>query len=66
MHGNEVLGRELLLRLAAHLCENYLSGDPETQALISQTRIHLMPTMNPDGWQMATDMVQTFSSTLNC
>ena len=29
MHGNEVLGRELLLHLAEHLCDGYISGDED-------------------------------------
>lgn len=57
MHGNEVLGRELLLKLAIYLCENFISGDPTITSLIQKTRIHLMPSMNPDGWQLATDTV---------
>lgn len=57
MHGNEVLGRELLLKLADHLCENYLVEDAKIRALLDLTRIHLMPSMNPDGWQLATDTV---------
>ncbi|CAG7821320.1 unnamed protein product [Allacma fusca] len=55
MHGNEVLGRELLLKLADYLCEQYRANDPEIRSLISKTRIHLLPSMNPDGWKLSTD-----------
>merc|ERR1719410_528957 len=55
MHGNEVLGRELLLHLASHLCSAHQAGDKEVQQLVSSTRIHLVPSMNPDGWRIATD-----------
>uniref|UniRef100_A0A914I059 Peptidase M14 carboxypeptidase A domain-containing protein n=1 Tax=Globodera rostochiensis TaxID=31243 RepID=A0A914I059_GLORO len=37
MHGNEVFGREALLYLAW---------------MVNDTRIHLMPSMNPDGYEM--------------
>lgn len=57
MHGNEVLGRELLLKLSNYLCEQYYLRNPVVQGLINLTRIHLMPSMNPDGWQLATDTV---------
>ncbi|XP_041976739.1 carboxypeptidase E-like [Aricia agestis] len=55
IHGNEVLGRELLLGLANYLCEEYNRHDHRIRALIHNTRIHLLPAMNPDGWQLATD-----------
>jgi len=53
MHGNEVVGRELLLKLVDDLCAKYLAKDPEVIKLISTTRIHIMPTMNPDGYAKA-------------
>lgn len=49
MHGNEVVGREVLLVLIPYLCEAYNAGDPDIVALIDNTRLHIMPTMNPDG-----------------
>ncbi|KAJ8038577.1 Carboxypeptidase E [Holothuria leucospilota] len=49
MHGNEPAGRELLLQLANHLCRKY-SRDRRVQRLVNNTRIHLMPCMNPDGF----------------
>ncbi|CAG2056692.1 unnamed protein product [Timema podura] len=55
MHGNEVLGRELLLKLADYLCDQYNAGDEEVMRLVNLSRIHLLPSMNPDGWQIATD-----------
>ncbi|XP_076061640.1 carboxypeptidase E-like isoform X2 [Oratosquilla oratoria] len=55
MHGNEVVGRELLLSFANYLCTGWLDGDKNIRTLIQNTRIHLLPSMNPDGWQQATD-----------
>lgn len=62
MHGNEAVGRELLLHLARLLVENYRASQEEppndkrptsakfVRKLLKATRIHLMPSMNPDGY----------------
>ncbi|UYV74475.1 CPD [Cordylochernes scorpioides] len=52
MHGNEVLGKEMLLKLA-HLLLTKYDSDPRIGRLINTTRIHLLFSMNPDGREIA-------------
>ncbi|XP_075434655.1 carboxypeptidase M-like isoform X3 [Ascaphus truei] len=53
IHGNEPVGRELLLHLIDYLLINY-GHDEDITALIKSTRIHFLPAMNPDGFKVST------------
>ncbi|XP_044042016.1 carboxypeptidase M [Siniperca chuatsi] len=50
MHGNEVLGRVLLLQLIDDLVRGYRNNETWSMQLLNSTRIHILPTMNPDGF----------------
>jgi len=50
MHGDETLGRELMIFLAQYLLENY-GSDARVTRLINTTDIFLMPSLNPDGYE---------------
>ncbi|XP_056586913.1 carboxypeptidase D, b isoform X2 [Triplophysa dalaica] len=52
MHGNEVIGCEILLNLIEYMCRNY-GKDALVTRLVNSTRIHIMPSMNPDGYELA-------------
>lgn len=52
MHGDETVGRELLLYLTQYLLDNYGRVDEVTR-LLDTTDIYLMPSMNPDGFDQS-------------
>lgn len=52
MHGNEVVSREILLHFIEHLLKAY-NNDDEITRLVNTTRIFIMPSMNPDGYEKA-------------
>ncbi|XP_021066940.1 adipocyte enhancer-binding protein 1 isoform X1 [Mus pahari] len=62
IHGNEVLGRELLLLLMQYLCQEYRDGNPRVRNLVQDTRIHLVPSLNPDGYEVAAQMGSEFGN----
>eukprot|EP00879_Flechtneria_rotunda_P012002 GHRR01012535.1.p1 GENE.GHRR01012535.1~~GHRR01012535.1.p1 ORF type:complete len:436 (+),score=143.34 GHRR01012535.1:2313-3620(+) len=49
MHGNEPSGRVLLPQLAEWLCANHKT-DQRAKRLVDDMHLHIMPTMNPDGF----------------
>ncbi|XP_066488463.1 carboxypeptidase Z [Tiliqua scincoides] len=65
MHGNEVVGKELLIYLAQYLCSEYLLGNTRIQMLINNTRIHLLPSMNPDGYELAAEEGAGYNGWIN-
>ncbi|MGH0128102.1 UNVERIFIED_CONTAM: hypothetical protein FKN15_060268 [Acipenser sinensis] len=50
MHGDEVVGREMLLHLIDYLVKNY-GADSTVTRLIDSSRLHVLPSMNPDGFE---------------
>ncbi|XP_075745030.1 carboxypeptidase D isoform X3 [Rhipicephalus microplus] len=52
IHGNEAVGRQLMVYLIEHLLTRY-NVDPYVRYLVDTTRIHIMPSMNPDGYEIS-------------
>lgn len=51
---SQAVGREMLIQLIYHLLNNYGKNDTLTKFL-DETSVHIMVTMNPDGFQEAYD-----------
>ncbi|KAL2601750.1 hypothetical protein AAZV13_10G184200 [Glycine max] len=51
VHGDEPVGRELLIFLANWLCDNHLK-DPLATLIVENVHLHLLPSMNPDGFSL--------------
>ncbi|RXI00228.1 hypothetical protein DVH24_037776 [Malus domestica] len=51
VHGDEPVGRELLILLANWICDNYLK-DPLATSIVDNVHLHLLPSMNPDGFSL--------------
>ena len=52
MHGNEVVGRQVLIYLIQYLVENYPTDERVTK-LVDNVDMFIMPSMNPDGFEEA-------------
>ncbi|KAK8940068.1 hypothetical protein KSP40_PGU017872 [Platanthera guangdongensis] len=51
IHGDEPVGRELLIYIADWLCSNYMK-DPLATLIVKNVHLHILPSMNPDGFAM--------------
>ncbi|XP_063957990.1 carboxypeptidase D-like [Lytechinus pictus] len=68
MHGDEVIGREMLLHFADWLLMEYESGENiEVARFLDSTRLHILVSMNPDGFEDAreNDNCRSFTGRTN-
>lgn len=54
LHGNEPVGRQLLLYVIEHFINNY-ENNAELRDILDSTELHLMPAANPDGFEKAVE-----------
>ena len=55
MHGNEPVGRELLIRMATWILTADEREDSVAKQILDNTDLWILPTMNPDGFFRATE-----------
>lgn len=61
MHGDELIGQVLMLRLIDYLLSNY-NTDPQVQELVNNIEIWINPLANPDGLYNGTDNDVSFAT----
>jgi len=54
IHGNEAVGREIIMAFARHLIRGY-GLEPRITRLVDNTDISLLPSINPDGFDRAVE-----------
>jgi len=64
MHGDETVGRELMIALSEYLAKSYGKNARITK-LLDTTEIHIVPTMNPDGFEKKTLFSQSIRGNAN-
>lgn len=50
IHGDETVGRELLIRFITHMCEQY-GVNSQITTILDKYEIHIIPSVNPDGFE---------------
>ena len=50
MHGNEVVGREMLLKLAGLLLTR---SHPAAERILDSIDLHILVSLNPDGFELS-------------
>ena len=52
MHGDETVGRQLVIYFAEYLLKNY-EKDARVKTLLDSIEIYLLPSLNPDGFAVS-------------
>lgn len=64
IHGNEAVGREILLQFLQYLVKNF-NTDKRVNWLLKNTIIHILPSLNPDGFSKSREGCNDIEGRLN-